>query len=79
MCNIIRVEGLNVYNPTDDEVLAMAKADIVKWIGRGDGRFYHKVGVQGPIKQGSDVLYMIRLGPETSLPKSGLSVKGIKC
>lgn len=57
----------------------MAKADIVKWIGRGDGRFYHKVGVQGPVKQGLDVLYMIRLGPETSLPKSGLSVKGIQC
>lgn len=62
---IIKLSGLNVYNPTDAQLLALVKADTVQWDCRGRGKYYDKRGVQGPDNEGN---YHVLIGPETMSP-----------
>lgn len=56
------IQGLNLYNPSDEHLLLVAKARVIKWEGRGGGICQYKVGISGPISEkGIGVVYGIKL------------------
>jgi hypothetical protein len=51
---IVQLKNLELTNLTDDEILALSKAQVIAWIGAGDKGFYWKYGIEGPIGHGDN-------------------------
>lgn len=50
------LRGLNLYNPSDEHLLLVAKARVIKWGARGGPKCYLKKSIVGPILVGEDIL-----------------------
>lgn len=66
----VQLSGLNVYDPTDEQLLLLVKAEAVRWMGRGKGKFYRKVRIYGPYFRGEDnnTVYRVELEGEIEAP-----------
>ncbi len=67
----IEVSGLNVYNPTPEQLLDMMTAVAVKWKGRGLGKIFVKRSISGPhlFENNKDVVYHVAVGNEMGNPR----------
>lgn len=67
----IGLSGLNVYNPTEQQLLDMVTAEAVKWNARGLGKLFVKRSVSGPhhTESGIGVVYHVALGNEMINPR----------
>lgn len=67
--SVVQLGCLNVYSPSDEQVLQLAKATTVRWMGRGEGKFFKKASMSGPHPgQGTIVYYSISLAEEVKAP-----------
>ncbi len=63
---VVSVDGLNIYNPTDEQLLLLIKADMVLWRGRGGGKLYKIQSISAPVgyPEGDGLVYHINVGHE---------------
>jgi hypothetical protein len=64
---IVQLKNLDILNPTEEEIVALARAQVIAWVGIGGSGFYQKLGLEGPIRFGKDgEFYKVKLNVPTS-------------